>query len=72
MPISRLQPASIVPLTCSEIAQARAIIQAGPLCVARIQRRMKIGWSRASDLAEYIVGFDALPEVAKRSRSARS
>ncbi|HDR9133246.1 MULTISPECIES: hypothetical protein [Burkholderia cepacia complex] len=57
--------AAIVPLTANELVQARQIIAFGGVCVAHIQRQMQIGWNRAADLAEAIVGFDDLPEVAK-------
>jgi hypothetical protein len=60
-----LERAAFVPLTASEIDQARQIISFDGVCVAHIQRQMRVGWNRAADLAEAIVGIDALPDVAK-------
>ncbi|MGF6440425.1 hypothetical protein [Paraburkholderia youngii] len=60
-----LERAAIVPLTESELAEAQRIIDAGGLCIANIQRKMRIGWNRAADLAEAIAGRDRLPDVAK-------
>ncbi|RQR11333.1 hypothetical protein DF026_17170 [Burkholderia stagnalis] len=65
-----LERASLVPLTAQELADARQIINSDGVCVAHIQRQMRIGWNRAADLAEAIVGCDKLPDVAK-SRYAR-
>ncbi|CAE6793010.1 hypothetical protein R70006_04935 [Paraburkholderia domus] len=65
------EPAEIVPLTAAELDDARRIIAFDGVCVAHIQRQMRIGWNRAADLAEALVGREALPEVAK-SRYARS
>jgi DNA segregation ATPase FtsK/SpoIIIE-like protein len=39
-----------------------------PVCVATVQRRMRIGWNRAADLIAHIKGEDALPAVARMSR----
>ena len=61
-----MERAATIPLTESELAQARAIIDTSGLCVANIQREMRIGWNRAADLAEAFVGVDALPEGARR------
>jgi hypothetical protein len=60
-----LERAALVPLTANELTQAREIIAFEGVCVAHIQRQMAIGWNRAADLAEVIVGRDALPDVAK-------
>lgn len=60
-----LERASVVPLTADELEQARQIIVFDGVCVAHVQRRMRIGWLRAADLTEAIVGYDGLPEVAK-------
>lgn len=60
-----LERAALVPLSANEISQASQIIAFDGVCVAHIQRQMGIGWNRAADLAEAIVGRDALPEVAK-------
>ncbi|GLZ73698.1 hypothetical protein [Burkholderia contaminans] len=65
-----LERAALVPLSANEISQASQIIAFAGVCVAHIQRQMGIGWNRAADLAEAIVGRDALPEVAK-NRYAR-
>ncbi|HDR9758728.1 hypothetical protein KDX16_32070 [Burkholderia vietnamiensis] len=65
-----LERAALVPLTANEISQARQIIAFDGVCVAHIQRQLGIGWNRAADLAEAIVGRDALPDVAK-NRYAR-
>lgn len=65
-----LERAAVVPLTANEISQARQIVAFDGVCVAHIQRQMGVGWNRAADLAEEIVGRDALPDVAK-NRYAR-
>lgn len=65
-----LERAALVPLSANEISQSSQIIAFDGVCVAHIQRQMGIGWNRAADLAEAIVGRDALPEVAK-NRYAR-
>lgn len=65
-----LERASLVPLTPQELADARQIINSDGVCVAHIQRQMRIGWNRAADLADEIVGRDKLADVAKR-RDAR-
>ena len=65
-----LERAALVPLSANEISQASQIIAFDGVCVAHIQRQMGIGWNRAADLAEAIVGRDALPEVEK-NRYAR-
>ncbi|WP_241295735.1 hypothetical protein [Burkholderia stabilis] len=62
--------AALVPLTADELARARLIIAFDGVCVAHIQRQMGVGWNRAADLEEAIVGRDALPAVAK-NRYAR-
>ena len=59
-----LERASAVPLTSAEIQEATAILDERGICVAILQGRMKIGWSRAADLIEHIKGRDALPAVA--------
>lgn len=63
-----LQPASVVPLTEEEIAQATEIIKDHAVCMATLQRIMRISWSRAADLIEHIIGRDALPAVALNRR----
>ena len=63
--------ASTVPLSPEELVIASDIIGTDGVCIAHIQRRMKIGWHRAADLAEAIVGRDALPEVAKMRHAPR-
>lgn len=65
-----LERAALVPLSANEISQASQIIAFDGVCVAHIQRQMGIGWNRAADLAEAIVGQDDLQEVAK-NRYAR-
>lgn len=60
-----LERAALVPLTREEIEEARDIIEDTGVCIANIQRRMRIGWCRAADLAEALVGWEALPEVAR-------
>lgn len=60
-----LEPAALVPLTERELADAREVIAFDGVCIAHIQRQLHIGWNRAADLAEAIVGRDALPDVAK-------
>lgn len=55
-----------VPLTPSEIAAATAVLSSSGLCVATVQRRLRIGWNRAADLVMHLRGYEALPEVAKR------
>jgi hypothetical protein len=60
-----IERAAAVPLTPDELARATGIIESDGVCIAQIQRKMGIGWNRAADLAEAIVGFDALPAVAK-------
>ncbi|MFP3637713.1 hypothetical protein [Paraburkholderia sp. SIMBA_054] len=62
--LANIQP----PASEQELAAASAIIAEHGVCIAHIQRRMRIGWNRAAGLAEAIVGFDALPEVAKIRR----
>lgn len=57
--------AASIPLTEMELVKARDIIAFDGVCIAHIQRQMQIGWNRAADLAEAIVGHDALPAVAK-------
>jgi hypothetical protein len=66
-----LERASVVPLTTDELVIASGIVQTDGVCIAHIQRRMRIGWNRAADLAEAIVGHDALPEVAKKRYAPR-
>jgi tartrate dehydratase beta subunit/fumarate hydratase class I family protein len=66
-----LERAALVPLTGDELAVAGEIIRIRGVCIAEIQRRMQIGWNRAADLAEAIVGHDALPEVAKGRYASR-
>jgi hypothetical protein len=66
-----LERAAAVPLTQDELANAAGIIKSRGVCIARIQRDMRIGWNRAADLAEAIVGFDALPDVAKTRYTRR-
>ncbi|CAB3754093.1 hypothetical protein [Paraburkholderia humisilvae] len=63
--------AALLPLTASELSQARQIIALDGVCIAHIQRQMAIGWNRAADLAEAIVGRDALPEVARNRYDRR-
>lgn len=58
-------------LTEQELRAAREVIKSDGVCIAHIQRQLRIGWNRAADLAEAIVGWDALPEVAKH-RPSRS
>lgn len=57
--------ASDIPLTEDEIIRATQILAVGPVCVSTLQRRLQIGWARAADLIEHILGYDALPDVAK-------
>ncbi|MBN3761188.1 hypothetical protein [Burkholderia sp. Ac-20365] len=66
-----LERAAVVPLTEQELAEADRIIAFDGLCIAHIQRKLRIGWNRAADLAEAVVGFDALPEVAQLRYSRR-
>jgi DNA segregation ATPase FtsK/SpoIIIE-like protein len=54
-----------VPLTEEEIQEAGVLLEKGPVCVATIQRRLRIGWNRAADLIAHIKGPEALPEVAR-------
>lgn len=67
-----LERATLLPLTESELTRTREIIAFDGVCVAHIQRQMAIGWNRAADLAEAIVGRDALPAVAKHRYAPRS
>lgn len=67
-----LERAALVPLTANELTRAREIIAFDGVCVAHIQRQMAIGWNRAADLAEAIVGRDALPDVARHRYASRS
>lgn len=55
-----------VPLSNDELVEAKAIIDECGMCIANIQRKLQISWNRAADLAEALVGVDALPEVARR------
>lgn len=61
------QPA-VVPLTVGEIQEATAILDKHGVCVATLQRKMRIGWNRAADLVERIKGRNALPSVALKRR----
>lgn len=58
--------ASEVPLTEAEITTARNLLAQFPICVATLQRRMRIGYARAADLIVAVKGFDLLPNVAKK------
>jgi len=57
--------ASEVPLTTEEIQAATAHLEKRGICVASLQRTMRIGWNRAADLIEHIKGRNALPAVAR-------
>lgn len=61
----RFARAKDVPLTPAEISAATAVLAAGPICIATVQRRLSIGWNRAADLVGHIKGTDALPAVAQ-------
>lgn len=61
----RFARAKDVPFTPAEISAATAILAAGPVCVATVQRRLSIGWNRAADLVGHIKGAEALPAVAR-------
>jgi len=63
--------AALVPLTEQELADAKHVIESDGICIAHIQRRLRIGWNRAADLAEAIIGLNALPDVAKQRYADR-
>lgn len=54
------------PATTSEIIAVEQILATHAVCVATVQRKLRIGWNRAADLIAQVKGVDALPDVAKR------
>lgn len=58
--------ASSVAFSGEEIRTATALLDEHGVCIARVQRKLKIGWNRAADLVEHIKGREVLPAVALR------
>ena len=70
--MGELARAAVVPLTPEELQQAEQLLAEHGVCVANLQRRMRIGWNRAADLIERLRGHDALPPVAQHRYGSAS